>query len=290
MRATRMLAVLVCLLCLASAARADARANARTLRVASLMYTPVKWDKDANLRALDRRIRQAAAAGAELVVTPEGALDGYVVNEVIYTSGEKKLRLARRFDRLAEPITGKYVAHFQKLSRELRIWLVFCFLEARDGKTCNTAILIGPGGKIAGAYHKTHFAQGYSTGVKYKDNPVGYTRGAQYPVFQMDDLRLGVMICYDRRVPAVARRLADAGAELIVNPSYGVRGDFNRRQISARASENHLPVVFVHPRQTVVSDASGHITADLRPARDAQTVLDIAVPRRVRPRGSGNAR
>ena len=239
-----------------------------TLRVASLMAKPVKWDKEANKRQLEWAIREAKRQGAELIVTPEGALEGYVVNEVIRATGEKRRELSERFNGLAEPCDGPYIQHFRKLSRELHVTLVLGFLEAEGANTYNTAIFIRPDGTIAGKYRKTHFAQGYRNGNDKGDNPPGYLRGTEYPVFDIGAYKMGIMICYDRREPVVARRLVQNGAEFIVNPAYGMVGDCNCEFVSARARENNIPILFVHPEQTVYSNDEGQIQVDLRPEPD----------------------
>ena len=137
------------IICLAGlAAPVCGGAGAATLRVASLMIRPVKWDKDANRARLERAIREAQRAGAELIVTPEGALEGYVVNEVIRATGAKRRELTERFGALAEPCDGPYIQHFRELCQELQVHLVLGFLEADAGKTYNTAILIRPDGSV----------------------------------------------------------------------------------------------------------------------------------------------
>lgn len=253
-----------------------------TLRVASLMYQPVKWDKEANKRGLEKAVREAKRRGAELVVTPEGALEGYVVNEVIRASGETRRELTARFNGLAEPVNGPYVRHFQRLCKELSVWLVLGFLEADDPNTYNTAVLIRPDGALAGKYRKTHFAQGYRNGDEKGDNPPGYRRGSAYPVFDVGVRRMGLMICFDRRVPEVAARLVKNGADFIINPAYGMMGDCNCEFLSARARETRVPIVFVHPAQTVVSDAQGRIATDIRPKDDDAriAIVRLSVPRR----------
>lgn len=278
-----MIRTISCILLLAGVASYPGSAAENThrevkvLKIASLMFKPVKWDKDVNLLQLDKAIRKARADGAELIVTPEGALEGYVVNQVIRASGQARSELAKRFNELAEPRDGLYIRHFQKLSRELEVYLVLGFLEVDQGKTYNTAVLIDPNGTITGKYRKTHFAQGYSTGDKKGDNPVGYTRGTKYPVFNVKSSSIGIMICYDRRVPEVAGRLVRNGAEMIINPSYGMMGDCNREFISARAKENNVPVLFVHPEQTVFSDEHGKIQSDIRPGADDARIVLISV-------------
>jgi len=85
------------------------------------------------------------------------------------------------------------------------------------------------------------------------------------------------MICYDRQIPAVAQRLAQNGAELILNPSYGMKGDCNREFLSARAQENKVPILFVHPDQTVFSGAQGEIQVDVRPRADESRLALVSI-------------
>lgn len=242
--------------------------NPKSLKVAGLIYQPVKWDKDANTTRLKTAIRQAKNDGAQLVVTPEGALEGYLVNDVRKSTGKRREKLTKRFNQIAEPIDGPYIRQFRKLCKEIQVALVLGFLEKDGEKTYNTAVLIGPDGTIVGKYRKTHFAQGYKMGLEKGNNPIGYMRGTDYPVFEVAGRKLGIMICYDRRVSKVAKQLAENGAEMIVNPAYGMMGDCNRKFIAARAKENHVPVLFVHPDQAILALPDGKITVDARPEKD----------------------
>ena len=58
------------------------------IKIASLSFIPKKWDKETNLNTIDKIAREAAANGAKIIVTSEGALDGYLINELL----EKKDR------------------------------------------------------------------------------------------------------------------------------------------------------------------------------------------------------
>ncbi|MCP4642483.1 MAG: carbon-nitrogen hydrolase family protein, partial [bacterium] len=150
-------------------------------------------------------------------------------------------------------------------------------LEADAGKTYNTALLIRPDGTVAGKYRKTHFAQGYSHGDKKGDNPPGYLRGTTYPVFEVHGRKMGIMICYDRQKPVVAQQLVANGAEFIINPAFGMKGDCNRKFLTTRSQETHVPILFVHPHQTVYSNRDGEITRDLRPKNDAPRAVIVTV-------------
>jgi len=230
-----------------------------TISIGSVSVFPAKWDKDANSERIEQMVRGAAERGARFVITPEGALEGYVVNEVIREKdADEKVRLTERFRKLAEPIDGPYIVRFRELADELDIHLVLGFLEAEGEKTFNTAALIGPDGRIVGKYRKTHFHQGYEV------NPPGYTPGDAYPVFDVGFMKVGIMICFDRQLPEPARALALGGADLIACPSYGGWGDWNTRVMQVRDYENQAYVVFTHPEQSLIIDRNGKLLDECR--------------------------
>lgn len=228
-----------------------------TIRVASLSIVPEKWAKAANAKKVERMIYQAAGEGADLVITPEGVLEGYVVNEVIREKDPaKRAQLTQKFMQVAEPIDGPFIQQFRALADELDVYLVLGFLEADGAKTYNAAALFSPQGELVGKYRKTHFAQGYRV------NPPGYTPGNDYPVFDIGRLRLGIMICFDRQPPEPARHLTLGGADLIACPSYGGWGEWNTRLMQVRAYENQVYVVFTHPEQSLMIDRDGELIAE----------------------------
>ena len=247
------------------------------LRVASLSIVPEKWNKEANAREVERRVREAAA-GAKLIVTPEGVLEGYVVNEVIREKdASKKVALIERFQRLAEPIDGPYIRRFQALADELDVWLIIGFLERAGEALYNSAILISPEGRIAGNYHKSHLHQGYDV------NPPGYTPGTEYPVFDLGFARLGILICFDRQPPEPAQALALNGADIIMCPAFGSWGEWNTRLMQVRAYENQVHVIFTNPHHSLIIDPDGELLGESH--RDSVLIrdLDLSRPTRSRP-------
>lgn len=256
------------------------RTEPAKLRVASISFVPTKWDKEANAARLEKLVIDAARQGAQLVVTPEGILEGYVVNEVIRAKDSaRKAELTRRFQKLAEPRDGPYLRRMAKLADQLNIHLILgALLREDDHTTFNSTLLLGPDGKLIGVYNKTHFAQGYDV------NPPGYTPGDEYPVFDIGSISLGMMICFDRQLPEPARMLTLGGASLIVCPSYGGTGDWNTRMMQVRAYENDVYLVFTHPEQTLILAPDGDILAESE--GDAVTVHELDFSRRTRGRAS----
>lgn len=228
------------------------------IRIASASVLPDKWDKQGNWSRIEKMVRQAVQdGGAGLVVTPEGALDGYVINEVNEEKDEsKRTALSKKFFELGEPMDGPYIHKACRLSRELGIYLVFGFLERRDKNLFNTAILIDPEGDIIGKYSKTHFAQGYSI------NPDFYKAGNEYPVFDTPFGKVGILICYDRQLPEPARILALKGAQVLLIPAYGSYtgpDGWNTILLRTRAIENKIPLVFCNPFQSLLITHRGDL-------------------------------
>ncbi len=67
--------------CLALLLASISLAEEISFQFAGLTLTPEPWNKEANLTKLAKFARQAAARGAQVVVAPEGFLEGYVGNE-----------------------------------------------------------------------------------------------------------------------------------------------------------------------------------------------------------------
>lgn len=220
------------------------------VRIASASILPDKWEKERNWTRIEKKVRKAAGNGAHVVVTPEGALDGYVINEVnaVEDASEKPLVL-ERFLQLGEELDGPYIEKACDLADELSIFLVLGFLERRSDQLYNTAILVDAEGDIIGRYSKTHFAQGYEI------NPDFYAPGDTYPVFDTPFGKAGILICYDRQLPEPARILALKGAQILFVPSYGSYTDetgWNTNLMRTRAYENGYSVVFCHPYQSLL--------------------------------------
>lgn len=229
------------------------------VRIASCSVFPEKWNKASNWPRIEEAVRKAAGLGADVVVTPEGALEGYVINEVNDVKEPAARRaIVKRFLDLGEPIDGPYFKQAQALADELDIFFVLGFLERRGDSLFNTAALIDPDGDIVGKYSKTHFAQGYTI------NPTCYVAGEEYPVFDTPFGKVGMIICYDRQLPEPTRILALKGAQLLLLPSYGGYDDgsgWNTMMVRTRARENRFPLVFSHPNQSLMIDGRGDLHA-----------------------------
>jgi beta-ureidopropionase len=120
----------------------------------------------------------------------------------------------------AEPEDGPTVSRMREVAREHGIVLVVpWYEEEQPGVYYNTACVIERDGTILGKYRKTHIPQvGPCFWEKFYFKP----GNLGYPVFDTSAGRVGLIICYDRHFPEVARELGIKGAELVFNPSATV--------------------------------------------------------------------
>ncbi len=173
--------------------------------VAGLVQHACNASRNENLERSQAGIRQAAAAGARLVLLQE------LHASVYFCQTEDPQIFA-----LAETVPGPTTDYLGSLASELGIVIVGSVFEKdTSGAFYNTAVVLNPDGKLAGSYRKTHIPDdpGYSEkfyfspgnrGIKAIDTPVG---------------RLGVLVCWDQWYPEAARLMALDGAQLLLYPS-----------------------------------------------------------------------
>jgi len=120
----------------------------------------------------------------------------------------------------AEPEDGPTVTRMREVAREHGIVLVVpWYEEEQPGVYYNTACVIERDGTVLGKYRKTHIPHvGPCFWEKFYFKP----GNLGYPVFDTSVGRVGLIICYDRHFPEVARELGIKGAEVVFNPSATV--------------------------------------------------------------------
>ena len=162
-------------------------------------------DTDANLAVVERRVAEAAAQGAKLVLLQE------LHNGAYFCQHEAVCE----FDR-AEPIPGPSTQRLAKLAAEHRVVLVSSLFEKRAiGLYHNTAVVFEQDGSIAGKYRKMHIPDdpGFYEKFYFTPGDLGFE-----PI-QTSVGRLGVLVCWDQWYPEAARLMALAGAEILLYPT-----------------------------------------------------------------------
>ena len=188
-----------------------AAANASTFRVGLIQMRSGREPR-ANFAAAAALIREAKAAGARYVLTPE-------MTNIMETSRE------RLFSVVAAEEADESLAAFRALARELALYLHVGSLAIKvsPDRAANRSFLIDPTGEIAARYDKIHmFDVDLANGESYRESR-SYRPGELAVCADLPWGRLGLTVCYDLRFPALYRALAEAGASFLTIPSAFTR-------------------------------------------------------------------
>lgn len=192
------------------------------MKVAAIQFEAEAGAIERNRQKAAEMIREAAKAGAELIVLPEFWPAGF---EQRYASVQ------------AETMRGASINILRKLAKERKIFIVGGSLaEKRDGRLYNTAAAINDMGEITAKYRKVHL---------YPHEKEVFSPGDEWKLSEYAGLTIGMMICYDIYFPEFARNLCLRGAQLLVIPSACEDDAIERLHILAvaRAVENHCFVI-----------------------------------------------
>lgn len=155
--------------------------------------------EERNLAWLSAAIHMAAEQGADWIITPETAVQGYF--------------FAQRRGAMAIPVQpGRSLQPIRQLAAERRLTVFLGCAEQDEvtGKFYNSCLVIGPDGRILGRHRKlrTHGgAEGWSS------------KGDRLEPVVCADATVGILVCADIWYSEHSRVLKDKGAELIVVPA-----------------------------------------------------------------------
>lgn len=201
--------------------------GAAPLGVAVAQFAPGGGAR-ANLDAIRSLAERAATRGARLVVFPE--YSSYFAEPL----GTELLKHAQSLD-------GPFVAALAEIAHALHVHIVAGVVEQSDDpeRVHNTLVALSPEGELVARYRKQHLYDAFGASESQWMLPGSLD---EPETFDVDGLRVGLQTCYDIRFPEVSRRLADAGARLILVPAEWVRGPLKeahwRTLLAARALEN----------------------------------------------------
>lgn len=176
------------------------------MKLAVAQIEAVPLDPVANLRLTTEAVEQAAGQGAELVVLPELVASGYVLDDPSISD-------------VAEPGdgTGATLSAWIALARRLDIALIGGYPERAGDSLFNSVAVIDRTGSLRGGYRKLHLFGAEKR--RFTPGDLGL------PAFELDGVRVGVIVCYDLRFPETMRLLAiESAAELIAVPTAWVVG------------------------------------------------------------------
>ncbi|MGK0577277.1 carbon-nitrogen family hydrolase [Macrococcus capreoli] len=131
------------------------------------------------------------------------------------------------------------IAALQQLAQHFQIHIVAGSIAVKvKGSIYNRAVIINKDGEVIHQYDKVHL-------VPMLNEPAYLTPGQHISIFELHNVKMGIIICYDLRFPEIARQLTLSGIEvLFVVAQWPVeRIQQFEKLLYARAIENQLFVI-----------------------------------------------
>ena len=179
-------------------------------------------DPAANLELVARHTRQAAEAGASLVLFPEATM----------------CRFGVPLAPVAEPLDGRWADGLRAIAEQSGLTVVAGMFRPADGdadhRVTNTLLAVGRG--VDTHYDKIHLYDAFGFSESKTVAP-----GREPVVITVDGdagpVTVGLTLCYDIRFPELYIALADLGAEVITaHASWGAGpGKLDQWNLLARA-------------------------------------------------------
>lgn len=134
------------------------------------------------------------------------------------------------------------MARLSEMAARNELTIVAGFAESDGDTIYNSAVLTDGSGEFA-VYRKSHLYGPYERRWFSVEEPRAI-------LADVDGMRVGMLICYDVEFPENVRRLAKAGADLVVVPTalpIGWSGSFiAEHMIRVRAFENQVFVAYIN--------------------------------------------
>ncbi len=193
------------------------------LRIAGLQTPGTLRDVDANLLELELAAQEAVDNGADLLITPEMFVTGYVV-------GEPLPELAAR----------DFLGPVRALAARLGLAIVLGGPETAPHGIYNTAYFIDDRGEVLHRYRKSHL-------FGELDRRQFVPGEELFGLVELKGVRIATMICYDVEFPETVRAAALAGAHLVAVPTAQMEpfGFIAEQLVPTRAWENQVYVAYI---------------------------------------------
>ncbi|NKB76523.1 MAG: N-carbamoylputrescine amidase [Gammaproteobacteria bacterium] len=178
--------------------------NTKNVTVAATQMACL-WDIESNITRAESLVRQAASAGAEIILIQE-------LYETPYFCIEQDFRHLELASTLED---SEGVRRMSALAKELSVVLPVSWFERAGSVFFNSVAVIDADGTVMGTYRKTHLpnAIGYQEKQYFSPGDTGFQ------VWNTRYAKIGVGICWDQWFPEAARCMALQGAEMLLYPT-----------------------------------------------------------------------
>ncbi len=165
-----------------------------SLKVGLVQYSPAWEDPAGSIKIIEQLLSNNANNDYNLLIFPELTLTGFTFNSA----------------RLAEDIDGISTKYFIKLAQKLNSDILAGVIESDEESYYNCLIHIDKKGLIIARYRKIH-PFSFAGENKY------YTSSNEPIITKINDIKIGLSICYDLRFPELYRFYAKEKVDILVN-------------------------------------------------------------------------
>jgi predicted amidohydrolase len=194
------------------------------MKVASIQLNIAWENKQENLKKAERFIKTAKGDDCDLVVFPEMFNTGFSMN----------------VNAIAEQPNSNTTNALCELAKKYNINLIAGYAEKDSTKGKNVALIIGREGEVNARYVKNH---PFSVAKEHES----FLSGNEQVVFEVDEIKSSIFICYDLRFPELFRKVAkDINIIFVIANWPEVRQPHWESLLKARAIENQCFIVGVN--------------------------------------------
>ena len=149
----------------------------------------------------------------------------------------------KNVEKYAEKLEGETLKNLAEISKNNFI-VIGTILEKQDDNYYNTAFILDKNGQLLGKYQKIHL---FSPMLE-KEYLTPGNKISTFIIPELDNIKIGMAICYDLRFPELLRTMALDGAKIIFLPSEfpSPKKKVWKTLIKARAIENQVYVIGVN--------------------------------------------
>ena len=163
------------------------------MKIGIIQYSP-EWEN--NIKSAEKidNILSGTLPETKILIFPEMTLTGFTMNS----------------DKFAEEIDGFSTTYFMKKSQELRTHIFAGIIERDGGKIYNSLVHFDDTGLIISRYRKIHL-------FDLAEEDKNYSAGKNIVITKVNNVKIGLSICYDLRFPELYRFYAKQKVDIIVN-------------------------------------------------------------------------
>ena len=196
----------------------------RNVKVGTMYFRPPGPTVEKNIALMSDMLDKAGRADCDIICLPEG-----------WPTCDTGLGMQKVE---ANTLEGSASVMMSKKAKEYGMYIVSGLYSWKGDTLKNVAVLYDREGRMQGIYEKVQLPD--------SETEMGAVPGTEFPVFETDFGKIGILICWDIAFPEISRILALNGAEILFCPIWGdLHGTTDAWKVTTRSRAIDNGVYFV---------------------------------------------